>query len=77
MLGYSEQEQKLFTRFGYQSLMVVLDPVALYKIVGEECFVKKLDGESVESVRRCLFAMSTGTVFRGTSEWDAMIVLDS
>lgn len=74
---YSEKEVKMFTALGFEELLERLqdEPVTMYRIVSEEAFIKDLRGPLVDSLRRCLSALRTCSMYRMTDEFDALIQL--
>jgi len=72
---YSQKEQELFTALGYKDLLIQ-EPVVLYRMVALNLFKQDENGVLVDSIRRCLNAIDTGTPYRLTEEFDELIVLE-
>jgi hypothetical protein len=80
MKEYSDKEMKLFSYFGFGCLAdrgddsCITAPV-IYRMCVEKAFLNNMQGEAVESLRRCFSALVGSKVFRMTPEWDEMIDL--
>ena len=72
-----DNEIRLLSYFELSHLVEFIGICELYKMAGEKAFLEKMDGPEVESVRRCLIALSKGTCYRGTQEWDDMIQFEA
>lgn len=71
---YSEKEQRLFTHFGYDDLLMThIDPLGMYRLAVTRAFISNEQGPWADSLRRCIQAMETCRIYRMTPEWDAMI----
>lgn len=76
---YSEKEIEMFNALGLSDKIKFFaeNPVQLYNLAVERCFVNNLTGVNVESLRRCVIALNKCKVYRGTQEWDDLIELNS
>jgi len=72
---YSQKEQELFIALGYEDLLTQ-EPAVLYRMVALNLFKQDETGVLVDSIRRCLNAIDTGTPYRLTEEFDELIVLE-
>lgn len=73
---YSEKEVKLFTFFNMEQFLrgwSGVYPPQLYSMAALKAFEKNLKGPEVESLRRCIKALTEASVYRETKEWDDMI----
>lgn len=72
---YSEKEIEMFNALGLSDKIKFFaeNPVQLYNLAVERCFVNNLTGVNVESLRRCVIALNKCKVYRGTQEWDDLI----
>lgn len=55
---------------------VDIAPIRVFEILAKECFLQRLEGSAVDSLRRCLKALEQGIVYRNSPEWEALIILD-
>ena len=73
----SAQEEKMFINLGFVDILNLkvsgYSVTALYKGATEKCFVEKMEGPYVESLRRCLKALQESTPVRHSDEFDALI----
>lgn len=76
---YSEKEIEMFNALGLSDKIKFFaeNPVQLYHLAVERCFVNNLTGVAVDSLRRCIIALNQCKVYRGTQEWDDLIELSS
>lgn len=74
---YSEKEIEMFISLGLGDKIKFFaeNPVQMYNLAVERCFVNNLTGVNVESLRRCVIALNKCKVYRGTQEWDDLIEL--
>jgi hypothetical protein len=75
MTKYSDKEIKLIKHFGFEHLINTDSIVAptLYRMMAEKAFLDAEEGLYAQSLRRCIIAFNTGSVFRNTPEWDKLI----
>lgn len=52
------------------------NPVSVLECVAMECFLENKRGLAVNSLRRCLNALKNSKMYRGTPEYEALIVLN-
>lgn len=72
---YSEKELNLFEALGFEYRMYDhVEPSVMYRMLVEHCFMKNIQGEPAESVRKCINAFWEGYPFRLTKEFDNLIV---
>lgn len=76
---YSEKEIEMFNALGLSDKIKFFaeNPVQLYHLAVERCFVNNLTGVAVDSLRRCIIALNQCKVYRGTQGWDDLIELSS
>ena len=74
---YSEKEIEMFIALGLGDKIQFFaeNPVQLYNLAVERCFLNSLTGVAVDSLRRCVIALNKCKVYRGTQEWDDLIEL--
>lgn len=74
---YSEKEIEMFIALGLGDKIQFFaeNPVQLYNLAVERCFLSSLTGVAVASLRRCVIALNKCKVYRGTQEWDDLIEL--
>lgn len=71
---YSEKEIGLFETLGFDYRFYDhVEPSVMYRMLGEHCFMKSIQGEPAESVRKCINAFWEGYPFRLTKEFDNLI----
>lgn len=77
MKDVSDKEIALFKSLGYENLLFILDkdPVGLYKMAAEKCFIEDRRGAAVDSLRRCMEALSKHNPYRLTPEFEELIQL--
>ena len=77
---YSEAELKLIKTIfpGWFSVIKrsSINPPDLFKIMGQEAFIKNLQGEPVEALRKVCAACSLSKPYRKTVEFDALCQFD-
>lgn len=78
MNDYSEKEKALIKFFGMDDMLTAnIDPSKLYPMMEHRAFMENMQGVEVNSLRKCIKAFHDCKVYRGTSQWDAMIELES
>lgn len=70
---YSKKEIELFEYFGIKDIYEDLTAPQIYRMMVEKAFGKNMQGEHVESLRRCFNALMSCSVLRMTREWDDLI----
>lgn len=79
--GFSEKEVEMFIALGFGDKIKLFvgedDHMIMYKLAVEKCFLENKSGVAVDSLRRCVIALKSGTVYRLTQEWDDLIELNS
>lgn len=81
MMGFadkcSEKERAMFTALGLEGQLWLPLPVSsFYEMAVRRVFLGNMQGPAVESLRRCVKALDTGKIYRGTFEWDSLIQLE-
>lgn len=71
-MKYSDKEQRLICALHFQDFLNQ-EPSVTYRTLALYCFSKNLQGELVESVRRCYNAMNNSYPYRLTEEFDDLI----
>lgn len=77
-MGYSIKELRLIEKFGYYKLAYEdngIPPPAIYKMMMEKAFMEDMQGDHVESLRRCVRAMWLHNMYRSTPEFEALITV--
>jgi hypothetical protein len=75
---YSAQEKELIAHFGLSELIDQLGSApALYRILAITAFVRNDQTPWADALRRCLLALESGTPQRGTSDWDALLAVET
>ena len=74
MIKYSDKEQRLIYNLRFEDFLNQ-EPAVTYRALALHCFSKGLQGSLVDSVRRCYNAMTEGTPYRLTQEFDDLILL--
>lgn len=72
MTKYSDKEQQLINALGFGDFLNQ-EPATTYRTVALHCFSKNLRGPLADSVRKCYNAMTEGTPYRLTQEFDDLI----
>jgi NTP pyrophosphatase (non-canonical NTP hydrolase) len=73
---YSDAEKRLIAYFNMTGIAELIEPPAIYPIMMEKAFCRNMQGEAVESLRRCCIALQQCFPYRLTPEWDKLIILD-
>jgi hypothetical protein len=73
-MKYSDKEQQLINALHFGDFLNQ-EPATTYRTLALYCFSKGLQGSLVDSVRRCYNAMTEGTPYRLTQEFDDLILL--
>jgi hypothetical protein len=75
--NYTEKEIELFNSINpyYIKICAEIPPPRLYEILTVEAFCKNLQGNNINSLRKCMSALKDSTVYRNTKEWDNLIQL--
>lgn len=73
---FSDREIKILEFFGLEKAACCVDPPTLFAMAAEKAFVFNMLGAEVESLRRMMNALWDGSIFRGTKEWEDLIILD-
>ncbi len=71
-MKYSDKEQQLINALHFGDFLNQ-EPAVTYRTLALHCFSKGLQGSLAESVRRCYNAMTKGTPYRLTQEFDDLI----
>lgn len=71
-MKYSDKEQQLINALHFGDFLNQ-EPAVTYRTLALHCFSQGLQGDLVESVRRCYNAMTEGTPYRLTQEFDDLI----
>lgn len=81
---FSEKEMSMFKELGFElksddRILQTLPPFMIYNMAAKYCFLKKLEGKIVDSLRRCLLALDeedqSKKIYRMTKEFDDLIQL--
>lgn len=76
---FSDKEIALFDALGKSDLVCMDyfqgDPCGLYTTVAKELFLSNATGLAVDSLRRCLQAITDSSIYRKTPEFDSLIDL--
>ncbi len=77
MNNFSDKETKLIKYFGFGEYLdnehFNSNPLGLYRIIIEYCFINNIIGYEVDSLRRCYKAILNSTPYRMTKEFDDLI----
>ena len=73
-MKYSNKEQQLINALHFGDFLNQ-EPAVTYRALALHCFSKGLQGYLAESVRKCYNAMTEGTPYRLTKEFDNLITL--
>jgi hypothetical protein len=80
MEKYSENELKMIQSISPHWHRLIsenkdssIGPLAVYRVLVEQCFLENKTGPAVEALRRGLNAFNNGKVFRNTTEWESLI----
>lgn len=73
---YSENELKLFEKFGYGQIAQNLTPHPLYRLCVEKAFIGNLTGSYVEALRRAYAALESCKIYRMTSQFEELLRFD-
>ena len=73
-MKYSEKEQQLINALHFGDFLNQ-EPLVTYRTLALHCFSTGLQGYLAESVRLCYNAMTEGTPYRLTKEFDNLITL--
>jgi len=71
----SNNEQKLFSSFGFGDIADRVPVVTLYRLCVEKAFIENMKGDNVDILRRCAKAMRDTSMYRMTPEWEALFDL--
>jgi hypothetical protein len=71
-MKYSNKEQQLINALHFGDFLNQ-EPATTYRTLALHCFSKGLQGSLADSVRRCYNAMTEGTPYRLTQEFDDLI----
>ena len=72
---FSTAEMAMFMALGYIKLLQEVDPITLYRLAGEDCFINNRSGYWVECLRRGLRELKRGKIFRLTDEWNNVVFI--
>jgi hypothetical protein len=72
---YSDSEKKVFTKLGYSNLLDYVQPVVLYRMAIEICFLDNLSGPVVDALRRGGNALlrNRPNIYRMTEEFNKLV----
>ena len=75
--NFSQQELLLIKTAGFEHLLMAkwLTPMAIYRIMCVDALSKETDQQVVDSLKRCMQAISNGKIKRMTKEFDYLIDL--
>ena len=54
----------------------ITSPFNVYQWAVNKCFLEKIEGPAVDSLRRCFERFGNGVDVRLTLDWDALIILE-
>lgn len=69
---YSAAEMRLIHHFGFSDISPRVFAVELYRMMALKAFKDGKNDAHVDALRRCLLAMESCRVYRGTPEWDEL-----
>lgn len=70
---YSEKELELIRHFGFGDVASNAYPPMIYNMMAVKAFMNNDHSNYAHSLRRCIRALETGSCYRMTPEWDALI----
>lgn len=76
---FSEKEVAMFQALGYEDAVIEHfgqgNPIDLYRIASMDAFINNLDFPAVDSLRRCMQAITNVSMYRRTPAFEGMINL--